>query len=179
MSEDYINFKSWYVDILSSLFDTREAGLVVFMISLPLAERYFRLKANLSPNDDLNDQFMKHLCTLFPNLKDIPTARQFWNVYRNGFLHQATLSQKTRGGTALPSGSLTHDIQEPVQLEADGSFRVHPVKFSQQIIKEIEDNFTIFAGSGTLAPSLPTTVVYVGARNGLEVPPTIISTKGG
>lgn len=179
MDNNYNNFKSWYADVLSSLYGNRDAGLVVFMISLPLSERYIRQRAGLCPDADLNDACMQHFRSIFPVLPDVQTVRQFWNVFRNGFLHQATLSRITRRGTALPAGSLTHDISEPVQVESDGSFCVHPVLFSQRIISEIECNFAMFVGASTTSPPLPTTVMYVGAPNGLAVPPIIISTKGG
>ena len=116
---------------------------------------------------------------MFPALPDVKTARLFWTVYRHGFLHQATLSRHTMRGTALPVGSLTHDIAVPLKVEADGSFCVHPVLFSQQIVREIESNFTVFVGAGTTAPPLPTTVTHATASGGLVVPPVNISTRGG
>lgn len=179
MSTDLANFKSWYAEVLAGLYGNRNAGLAIFMLSLPLAERYLRQKCGLGPETDFDDRCIQELRVMFPVLPDAQTARQFWTVYRNGFLHQATLSRHTRKGTALPVGWLTHDIALPVKVEADGSFWVNPVLFSQQIVREIESNFAIFAGAGTTAPPLPTTVTHVAAPSGLNVPPVNISTRGG
>jgi hypothetical protein len=89
---------------------------------------------------------------VFLALPDDATARHFWNVYRNGFLHQATLSLKTSKGNALPVASLTHDVPVPVTIEADGSFVIQPVLFSRRVVQTIEANFNTFAGVGTPAP---------------------------
>src|SRR5690349_7539021 len=109
---DLDNFKAWYADVLTTLYPMRNAGIAVFMLSLPLAERYLRQKNNLGPDAVLDDAFMKSLCAIFPVLQDVRTSRQFWTVYRHGFLHQATLSTCTRSGAALPVGWLTHDIAD-------------------------------------------------------------------
>lgn len=88
-------------------------------------------------------------------LPDIATAWRFWHVYRNGFLHQATLSLRTRAGARLPSSELTHDITEPIQLRPDGGFALQPVLFSKLVTETIEVDFVPFAGTGTPAPKLP------------------------
>jgi hypothetical protein len=146
-------FKAWYEDVLSMLYPHRNAGIAVFMISAPLAERYLRQKSNLGPEANLNDEFMRRLARLFPALTEA-TARQFWAAYRHGFLHQATLSTLTRGGAALPVGWLSHDILDAIQIMPDGSFCVHPVLFSQKIVAEIRADFAAFSGTIAGAPPL-------------------------
>ena len=179
MNNDLANFKAWYANILAKLYGDRNAGLAVFILSLPLAERYLRQRAGIGPGEDLNDMFMNTLRGIFPALSDLPTARKFWQVYRNGYLHQATLSCVSRGGDALPEGSLTHDIEVPVSVGIDGSFCVNPVRFSQCIVSLIESDFRRFVAADTSAPALPSTVVSVRPSLGSEVPPATISTKGG
>jgi hypothetical protein len=145
------------------------------MISLPLAERYLRQKRNVGPETDLPDACMADLVAMFPLLGDVATARQFWAVYRHGFLHQATMSTSTRRGATLPVGWLTHDTQNAVELKRDGSFCVHPVLFSQEIVRTIEADFNVFAGIAGGAPPLPSVarldpltmpIAYIGTHSG-------------
>jgi hypothetical protein len=172
---DLDNFKAWYADVLKTLYPNRNAGIAVFMLSLPLAERHLRQKNNLGPNAPVDEAFMSSLCVIFPVLRDAATARQFWNVYRNGFLHQATLSTCTRKGATLPVGWLTHDIADAIQIRPDGSFCVHPVLFSEAIVREIEKDFAVFAGVGTGAPALAT----VANLDPVTIPSTYIGTRTG
>jgi len=168
-------FKAWYEDVLAMLYPYRDAGIAIFMISLPLTERYLRQKSNLGPDADLSDDFMRRLVKIFCTLKDEATARQFWAVYRHGFLHQATLSRSTRRGTPLPIGWLTHDISEAIQIMPDGSFCMHPVLFSQKIVNEIRADFAAFAGTVAGAPPL----ARVEPFNPITLHSTPIGTRGG
>jgi len=151
---DLENFRNWYVETLKPMYARRESGIAVFMLSFPLLERYLRQKNELTPKDTLNDAFMKDLCTLFPAIENEQVARQFWNVFRNGFLHQATLSQKTNAGKDLPAGILSHDLRQAVAINPDDSFLVQPVLFSQNVIQEIEQNFTVFSGVDVPLPTV-------------------------
>ncbi|HRI39984.1 MAG TPA: hypothetical protein PLO50_15620 [Nitrospira sp.] len=176
MSDHFANFKSWYTEVLAKLYTDRNTGLVVFMISFPLVERYLRQKSGLDPNQDLSNQFMNEFRKIFPVLRDDAMARQFWNVYRNGFLHQAALSRSTRRG-ALPAGALTHDISDAIKLERDGSFLVNPVLFSQRIVREIEEDFSTFVGANSTAPAFPTVVLHVLPVAGTTVQQTVLKTN--
>jgi hypothetical protein len=169
MSSNFENFKAWYVQILEDLYPKRDAGIAVFMISLPLLERYLRRKHNVGPDDVMSDAAMGGLSSMFRALGTVTQARAFWNVYRNGFLHQAAVSQNTRGGIALPDGWLTHDIAEPVRVEPDGSFTVHPVLFSQVVIGTITADFATFEAD---APPLPQVV----RRDPVTIPSNYLGT---
>jgi hypothetical protein len=175
MSTDHDNFKAWFADVLASLYPIRDAGIVVFMISLPLAERYLRQKCNVGPEADLSDDCMRILMRFFPKLTDLPKARTFWNVYRHGFMHQATLSTSTRRGARLPVGWLSHDIADEVEIRSDGSFCVHPVLFSQTIVRAIEAEFAAFAGVASGAPPL----AKVAPLSPIVVPNPYVGTHGG
>ncbi|PRC93285.1 hypothetical protein [Solimicrobium silvestre] len=154
MNADLKNFREWYVYTLNGMYPRRESGIAVFILSLPLLERYLRQKNGLTPSDGLSDACMTDLYNLFGALANVQVARKFWNVYRNGFLHEATLSLKTSGGKDLPVGVLSHDIQDAITVEANGSFLVHPVLFSQCVIQVIEKNFAVFSGAGTSLPTV-------------------------
>jgi hypothetical protein len=172
MSDNWNNFNAWYVAILESLYERRDAGIAVLMISLPLLERYLRRKHSLRPEDNMTDVAMNGLCLMFPALKGPHEARAFWNVYRNGFLHQATVSKATKGGMALPDGWLTHDITEPVRVEPDGSFTVNPVLFSKVVLATISKDFAAFEAD---APPLP----QVARRDPMTIPSTYLGTGSG
>jgi len=180
MNTDLRRFRAWYVKTLESLYPVRDAGIPVLMISMPLLERYLRQKNRRTPEQLLDDACMDTLHSIFPALPDTPTAWHFWQVYRNGFLHQATLSLRTRGGAALPSGELTHDIAQPIDVKTDGSFVLQPVLFSTRVTETIEADFATFVDAGTPAPKLPKVVAYVGpSAGGAAVPPIMLGTRGG
>jgi hypothetical protein len=169
-------FKEWFEDVLAMLYPHRNAGIAVFMISLPLAERYLRQKSNLGPGADLNSDFMNHLVNMFSALGNEGTARNFWTAYRHGFLHQATPSISTRGGAGLPTAWLTHDTTMAVEVKSDGSFCVHPVLFSQRLVDEIKRDFATYAGTVAGAPPLPKIEPF---SSGITIHPTAIGTRGG
>jgi len=169
MSSNFDNFNAWYVQVLEGLFGNRNAGIAVLIISLPLLERYLRGKHNLAPDDKVTDAAMGGLCGMFPALGTVAQARSFWHVYRNGFLHQATVLRNTRGGVSLPGGWLTHDIAEPIRVEAEGSFTVNPVLFSQKVLSTISADFASFEAD---EPPLP----QVTRRDPFSIPSSYVGT---
>jgi hypothetical protein len=182
--EHFANFKAWYADVLEGLHANRNAGIPAFMITLPLLERYLRLKSGLTPQDDVDSTFRANLIALFPALLDDQVARDFWTVFRHGFLHQATLSWKTRGGDDLPAARLTHDVPDPVRIGSDG-FTVNPVSFSRAVISAIEQDFNTFVGQASDAPPLlkvsqhpdPAKPAGYSAPGTSMTPPIIVSTS--
>ena len=148
MNTHHENFKAWYADILTSLYPRREAGFAILMIAFPLLERYLRQKLQLPAQATLNNSFYDELIQLFPQLQDRTTAKKFWHVYRNGILHEVTLSKINRRGNLMPVGSLSHN-NAIVSIESDGRFFIHPVLFSQHVVQTIENDFTVFERTDT------------------------------
>lgn len=144
------NFRAWYVNILAKLYPYREAGFAIMMIAFPLLERYLRQRVGLTVQAPLNDSFYDEFIRLFPVLIDQSTAKQFWQVYRNGLLHEVTLSLQDRSGTQMPVGSLSHDIPG-ILIGADGNFFVHPIDFAKRVVQIIEDDFATFEGTASAA----------------------------
>jgi len=186
MDEHFANFKAWYADVLERLYPDRRAGIAALMITLPLLERYLRLKTGLTPKKRLEGPYWSNLRAIFPALRSDKPAEDFWTVFRHGFLHQATLSGETWGGGELPVGRLTHDLPEPVWIESDGSFTVNPVSFSRVVVSVIEQDFDTFVGAESEAPSLPTVserpdpswpAAYPMKQQLTEITPTILSTS--
>ncbi|MGV8057787.1 MAG: hypothetical protein AB2L12_07180 [Smithellaceae bacterium] len=155
MNRNKENFKLWYRDIIESLYDNESAGFAILMLTFPLLERYLRSKSKLSDKDSLNDIFYNALVKLFPALKDNKTASLFWNVYRNGILHQVTLSQQDRKGNMMPDGGVSGDIKESIKFTSN-HFYVNPAEFAKKVIYTIDEDFLTFEALGVSGnPPLP------------------------
>ena len=155
MASDLDNFKAWYKDILEELYPNRNSGFAILMIAFPLLERYLRHKNGLGHKDNLNDGCMDEFRKLFPILPNNEAAWKFWHVFRNGVLHQVTLSREHKSGSTMPDGWLSHDINSAIKIESDESFLIHPVLFTKHIVEMIENNFGIFEKVSAASAKLP------------------------
>jgi hypothetical protein len=170
-------FDSWFVKVLESLYPTRDAGfkgacapvtgaqtLIRFVIMItifPLLERYLRQRAGIpAENDKLNDKFFDELSIIPPELRDHKgdnKARDFWQMYRNGLLHQGTFFQKLK----VYYGLASHDITTTIVVdENNGNFCVHPEFFAKRILRQIAYDFSTYEGASSAAPPLPTVGPY-------------------
>jgi hypothetical protein len=148
------NFKSWYSDILAGLYSDSEAGFVILMVAFPLLERYLRSKSG-DHEERLTCAFYDELRGVFPVLRDTTTAKQFWQVYRNGLLHQVTLSQRDRKMVRMPDGWVSTASPHAIEVDASGNFSVHPKQFANTVIGMITGDFTTFEGKGSRNHALP------------------------
>src|SRR5437660_2215201 len=140
MAKNYDNFVKWFREPLNSIYGNPYAGFAILMISLPILERYLRQKSGVFEKKSLDDHFRQALLNMFPSLKDTDTARKFWEVYRHGLLHQATL----KAGDMLLGVAVHGEAQE---IEFDGHvFTVSPIKFSKKVVEAIEANFPTYEG---------------------------------
>jgi hypothetical protein len=160
MASDSENFKAWHSETLARLYPCRNSGFAILMIVFPLLERYLRHKNGLSHKDNLSDGCMDELRRIFPVLPTIDAAWKFWNIFRNGILHQVTLSRENRSGALMPEGWLSHDIHSAINIESDGSFLIHPVNFAKHIIDKIESDFAIFEKGSAVSTKLPKVKLY-------------------
>ena len=168
MATNHENFRAWYVDILATLYPHRNAGFAIMMIVFPLLERYLRQRVQLTAQASLNDIFFDELISLFPELNDRVTAKDFWQVYRNGLLHEVTMSLRDRSQKQMPVGSLSHDVPG-LSRESDGSFIVHPIDFAKRIIQVIESDFATFEGTASVG-RLPSVKAYAPGIESSTVP---------
>ena len=78
--------------------NTWVAGAIalMLMIALPLLERYLRGKSCTPEGAPLGQPFYDELRSSFPALTADKAAREFWQIYRNGLLHEVALSQADR-----------------------------------------------------------------------------------
>ena len=178
MATNHDNFHSWYTSVLIKLFPDRDAGFVILMAVFPLLERYLRHKSGLTSRDDLTDGFMDSLRALFPELPDRSVCRHFWQVYRNGLLHEVTLSRESRHGTPMPVGWISHD-RPIVSIDPDTSLWVNPVLFAQRVLSTIDADFATFEGPPSGRSKLPTVVAHVEPTVRGSVPSVLLGTRTG
>jgi hypothetical protein len=147
------NFEAWYKAILDGLYSNRNAGFVILMVAFPLLERYLREISGVQ-DENLNDSSFNKLSSVFPELKSQKDARNFWQVYRNGLLHQVTFSKKNRQGVKMPDGWVSND-GAAISLDSNSVFWVHPSNFAKRIIDTIEKDFATFEGQNSTDHPLP------------------------
>ena len=165
MATDFENFKSWYVDTLLKLYPDRNSGFAILMIVFPLLERYLRHKNGLTHKENLSNGCMDELRNMFPALPTTEAAWKFWNIYRNGILHQVTLSRENKRGTEMPDGWLSHDIHSAINIESDGSFLIHPVLFTKHVMDIIKSDFDTFIQGSAASTKLPKVKPHPTATN--------------
>jgi len=153
MNNDLENFKKWFSDILETIYPNQNAGFAILMLSFPLLERYLREKSGVREGR-LNDAFYTSLISIFSGLHDNDTAKKFWHVFRNGILHQATLSKKTQNGITMPRGGLSFDIKM-IDIEGD-NFWINAVNFSKKVIDVISNDFENYEAKDSKSRPLPT-----------------------
>lgn len=164
--------------MIRNLYQDANAGFAILMITIPLLERYLRQKSSVFEGN-LNEGFYREFLVIFPSIRNINQAEMFWQVYRNGLLHQVTLSLANRGGIRMPRGWLSGN-SPAVHLEADtGEFWVDPKKFSEEVITRIDSDFSTFEGSGSRYHPLPQVVVNSSGSSGVSGAGGISGTSGG
>jgi hypothetical protein len=147
------NFQSWFVRVLESLYLRDDAGFAVTMMAFPLLERYLRQKVGLTPEQNLSEGFYTELRGIFPELHTQAIARTFWQVYRNGILHQVAFSSQTRSRQPLPAGAFSSDLRD-ITISPSGEFFLNPEDFARRVTQQIENDFATFEGAGSSAPPL-------------------------
>ena len=155
MNAHRANFDAWYKKVLDLLYPDRNAGFAILLIAFPLLERYLRQRTGHTSDQSLSDAFFDELLRLFPPLKTSATARNFWQIYRNGLLHEITLSRQARKGAPMPVGWVSHD-KPLITIETGGGIWINPVEFAQQVIATIEADFATFEGALAFSARLPT-----------------------
>jgi hypothetical protein len=141
-------FKQWFREPIEFLIAKEHTGFAVMMIAIPLIERLLRRRCKIG-DQHWTDAFYDELYRVFPSLGDGAGAREFWQAFRNGILHQATLSLKgprgaefsgTVGFKALPPGTPIMLQRSPEHL----SCWVDPVAFARSVLNEVENDFQTF-----------------------------------
>ena len=140
MPTDRENFEAWFVQPLETLYDKEEFGFIIVMVTLPLLERYLRLKAKL-PIGKPNKAFFAAFEKLFPLGGKAST---FWWMCRNGLLHQGTFNGR--------GVFIVHGQSEPLAVDGAAFFLLQPVVFTQKVLAAILSSFEEYA---SMEPALP------------------------
>jgi hypothetical protein len=177
MSDQLLNFRSWYSDILRDLSRQENAGLAMLMIAFPLLERYLREKSGAQENNHPPEAFFVELRKIFPVLSDNSIARKFWADFRQGLLREVTLTQQ-------PSelGASSHQTAALLTVDAAaGRFELCPALFVGKVIETIEADFRTFEGKDGLYHSpAKVHVSNIGVSGGkVEAPITSNGSGGG
>jgi hypothetical protein len=143
MSPHKDNFNLWFRKVIENIYENENAGFPLLMLTFPLLERYLRSKSEIFDSPTLGEPFFKALLNLFPVLRNTEIARKFWQVYRNGILHQATLSQRKNNDIKMPDGGLSGD-KNYIEIDQSGAFWVNPVEFAKRVIDTIDKDFSNF-----------------------------------
>jgi hypothetical protein len=150
---DQQQFYDWFEKPIDDMITYDHGGFAVLMIAIPLAERFYRERSGCAEGDltnDFYDEFIKE----FPNL-DRQKAKEFWHVHRNGLLHQATFSLRTKRGAPMPGTWITSlatpNAPEIINYNAAANeFLLKPREFAKKIISTIKADWATFE-----APNAP------------------------
>lgn len=153
MSTHKDNFKIWFRNIIESLYENEHAGFPILMITFPILERYLRSKSGMYETR-LGEPFYDELVKMFPVFNN-ESAKRFWQVYRHGIMHQATLSLKLDTRISMPGyGWLSGEVKD-VEIDSNGDFWVNPVSFAKYVINTIENDFVNFESTGAISHPFP------------------------
>lgn len=140
-----ILFDRWFVQPLGNLqsIPNGDGGFIALATSCFLYERYAiaRLKVLGLKADD--KQKIKMFVIDFST--DKSSADAFWNVIRNGILHQGMPKQKEYG-KPLPGYILHHSFIEPVKLtnvNGESILMIQPWLFMNRVIELWQDNLEL------------------------------------
>jgi len=153
MNELRQNYVRWFQEIVRTMYSQGDSGFAILMISIPLLERYLRQKSGTYESRCLSP-FYAELSRVFPALSSEEHAKNFWQVFRNGLLHQATLSRLRVRGAQMPDGVLSADAPA-VGIDQAGSYLVDPRKFAERVFEVIDGDFEVFEATGSSNHPMP------------------------
>ena len=107
MTEDYDHFRMWYVEPLRALevMPEGQGGFIALATACFLYERYAAAVLNSQGKKADRSGKLRQLVNDF-NVNDA-TAKAFWNVIRDGLLHQGMPMQQKQG-QILPKCAFHH-----------------------------------------------------------------------
>lgn len=144
-------FENWYEKPIRDMNAYEHGGLAVMMLCLPLLERFLREKSGCREGN-LGPAFYAEFKSLFNNLS-VDQVKDFWQVYRNGLLHQATFSEQSRNGTDMPRAWITEPNPEyPHEINYDALAKVFvclPLQFSATVLAKIKADTGTFAAQNS------------------------------
>jgi hypothetical protein len=155
MTPDLANFENWWARPIESMVTDEHNGFAVLALLFPILERYLREKSGVSEGD-LTSAFYVELQAVIPELPDERRARQFWHAYRNGLLHQATFSKRTKSGAPVPSAWIKPSQSDAVSFDPDEQcFSVNGATLGARVLSAIRADFATFLGGASVNHPTP------------------------
>ena len=150
MTQDHDRFSLWYIEPLRTLesMPGGHGGFIALATACFLYERY--ATAILSVQGRKADRAAKLNQLVSDFGVDHATAEAFWDVIRDGLLHQGMPMQK-RQGTALPRWAFSENYP-PLALESISGemwLKVQPWKFMNKVLDLCDSNFELLSQSGS------------------------------
>jgi hypothetical protein len=115
-----------------------DAGFILAMVAFPLLERYLRRESGSVPKQKL---FQDAVLKFLPELKTARQAKEFWESYRHGLLHNVMLNGV--------EDWLSHETA--IIEKRPKGFLMNPVLFAERVLERIRGDFETFAKD----PGLP------------------------
>jgi hypothetical protein len=150
MTRDHDYFQLWYVEPLHALENMQggHAGFIALATACFLYERYATAALSAQGHRADREAKVNQLASDFGI--DHETADIFWDVVRDGLLHQGMPMQKKQG-KALPKWAFYHDYP-PLALEnirGELWLKVQPWKFMNKVLGIWDSNFELLAQNGS------------------------------
>ena len=167
MTTSESEFRKWFVDSLTPLRKSGDAGFIFLLVAIPMLERYLRQKSQCPEGQDLTDAFFKELGKLFTEVSG--REREFWSCYRNGLLHHVTFAQakwvrRTCKWKGLPKAAISGHDTRPVYFDqAKSEFYINPIAFFDAVTAAVLADFATYESDGDTKYNLPSTLDPSGA----------------
>lgn len=150
MTQDYDRFNIWYVEPLRALekMPKGQGGFIALATACFLYERYavVTLKAQGKKADRAGK--IEQLSIDFK--VDDATANAFWDIIRDGLLHQGMPMQKKQG-KLLPKYAFHHSypLMSLENIREEMWLKVQPWKFMNEVLGIWDKNFELLKQSGS------------------------------
>jgi hypothetical protein len=150
MTKDYDHFKMWYVEPLRALeaMPMGQGGFIALATACFLYERYAVAVLNAQGKKADRSGKLSQLVNDF-NVDDA-TAKAFWDVIRDGLLHQGMPMQQKQG-KILPRWAFHHSYPLVALENINGEIwlKVQPWKFMDRVLSLWDSNFDLLRQSGS------------------------------
>lgn len=139
-------FDRWFVSPLSKLesMPNGDGGFIALATSCFLYERYAKACIKRDGKKADRQSLIKQFSDDFETNED--TAKAFWDVIRDGILHQGMPKQSNQGKRDLPGYIFHHSFAVPVELVLWGdepALKIQPWLFMWKVIELCQCNIEL------------------------------------
>ncbi len=163
MVDPRISFQKWYAIPLAKLSElpNGDGGFVALATSSFLYERYAVAVIKATGKKADRDAKIRQLAADFQI--DLPVAQAFWDVIRDGMLHQGMPKVSEHGQTNLPKWVFHNDFPLPIQMgkaNGDDALLIQPWLFTQRVVQLWQENLSLIEKNGSFpwANVIPMTI---------------------